>query len=350
MRNSLVFSILLIISLPLFNCGGDDATSPKPPNNAPTISAISASPNPVPMNQTTTLSVNATDPNGDVLSYEWQATAGTFPAGNTSAQVTWIPPEIQAEYSISVTVSDGEASVDASILVDVIGAIYSLSGQVTNQSGSAATSLYVVITASDSNTDSTLTDGSGNYSFSDLPEGAISMSLRSSEIIVHVLPRYIEKDTTISLSDDLVVNLVVQEFNTIFHDDGTQASQWHMYGGVRNDGTKYIFETQYGYPDDYMVMTYPKPVPSNADIQNLGFLLRGESAPSDNSEILTWILVNGSYESLVWTSIFHTTPSYYWGSLEQISELPGNNIQVDLTFNEQVATFVYIDDIWIFNY
>ena len=349
MRNPLVFSILLIISLPLFNCGGDDATAPEPPNNPPEITAVTANPDPVPMNQTTTLSVTASDPDDDVLSYEWQATAGTFPAGNTSAQVTWIPPETQAEYSISVAVSDGEASVDTSILVDVIGAIYSLSGQVTNQSGSAATNLYVVITDSNSDTDSTLTDGTGNYSFSDLPEGAISMSLRSSEIIVHVLPRYIEKDTTISLSGDLVVNLAVQEFNTIFQDDGTQTSQWNMYGGVRNDGTKYIFE-DYLFQTDYMVMVFPKPVPSNADIQKLGFLLRGESAPSDSSKILTRVLLNGVDQQLVWSATYHTTPAYYWGTLQQISGLPGNNIQLDLEFNELAATFVYIDDIWIFNY
>ncbi len=347
MRNPLVFSILLIISLPLFNCGGDDATSPEPPNNPPEITAVSANPDPVPLNLTTTLSVTATDADGDALSYEWQATAGTFPAGNTSAQVTWIPPETQAEYLISVAVSDGEVSVDTTILVEVTGAIYGLSGQIQNQSGQAATDLYVVITDSQSSVDSAATDASGNYSFSDLPEGAISMSLRSSEIIVHILPRYIEEDTTINLSDDLVVNLSVREFNTIFHDDGNDTGQWIMNGGVWNDGTKYIFEDQFLF-DDYMVMQYVYTVPSNA--QDIGFLLHGEAAPSGSSAILTWVWVNDDYAPFYWNSEFNTSPRYYWGSLEAISNLPGSATALYLEYNELTATYVYIDDIWIFNY
>lgn len=339
------FPILLIILLMLLSCGGKDSTGPE--NNAPIITAISAEPNPVPENRTSILSVNATDPDGDPLSYEWSATAGTFPGGNSTAQVTWIPPEAQAEYLISVSVSDGQVSVDSSISVTVDKAVYTLSGQVQNQSGEVATNLYVIITDSNSDVYSMLTGSNGNYSFSDIPEGAVSMVFRSSEIIVYVLPRYVEKDTTINLSDNTVINITIREFNTVFHDNGTQAYKWHMYGGVRNDGTKYIFE-DYWLQTDYMVMAYVYTVPSNA--QDIGFLIHGEAAPSDYSQIKTYVLVNGYYTEYVWIATFDTSPSYYWGSLDGISGLPGNNIQLDLTYNELYATFVYIDDIWIFNY
>lgn len=343
--------IIILITIPLlfFSCGGNDTTAPESINTPPEITNISANPNPVSRNQSTTLSVTATDDDGDNLSYAWEATAGTFPSGNTSAQVTWIPPEIQETYLISVTVSDGAATVDTSLYVSVTEALFNLSGQIINQNGAAATSIYVVVTDSNSDLDSTLTDNSGNYSFSNLPEGSVSISLRSSEIIVHLLPRYIEKDTTISLSDDLVANIAVQEFSTIFHDNGTQASEWNMNGGVRNDGTKYIFE-DYFLQTDYMMMIYPKPVPSNADITNTYFLIRGEAAPSYSSEIRTNVFVNGVDQQLVWTATYDTTPTYFWGTLQQISGLPGNNIQLRLEFNEVTATYVYVDDIWIFNY
>lgn len=339
-------TILLVISLLLLSCGGKDATGPE--NNAPTIIAISADPNPVPENRTTILSVTATDPDGDELSYEWSATAGTFPSGNTSAQVTWVPPETQTVYLLSVSVSDGYVSVDSSISVTVEKAVYTLSGQVQNQSGEAATNLYVVITDSNSDVNSMLTDSNGNYSFSYIPEGAVSMVLSSSEIMVYVLPRYIEKDTTINLSDDSVINITIREFNTIFHDDGTMAEQWIMYGGVRNDGTKYIFE-DYWLQYDYMVMAYLYSVPSNADPE-VGFILHGEAAPSGSSIIETIGIKNGTYLPYYWNITFDTQPSYKLGVFEVSSELPGNSIQLDLEFNEETAVYIYIDDIWIFNY
>ncbi|AFE06555.1 EBNA-1 protein [Corallococcus coralloides DSM 2259] len=82
-------------------------TAPTPfENSAPRISGISASTYQVRANQTVTLSLSASDADGDVLTYAWTADGGAF--GNASvASPTWTAPATPGNYSLSVVVSDG---------------------------------------------------------------------------------------------------------------------------------------------------------------------------------------------------------------------------------------------------
>jgi hypothetical protein len=106
-----------------------------PENQAPTISAVTATPATLSEGASTTLAVTASDPEGNPLTYSWTQTPPT-PAGrfsdSTAASPTWTAPALTSDqtFTLQVTVSDGKggtaqdsvevpvASVNASPVVD----------------------------------------------------------------------------------------------------------------------------------------------------------------------------------------------------------------------------------------
>jgi len=87
------------------------------------ITNTSVTPHPVIMGQATQLSVQATGPNGESLTYHWAQTAPASPMGSfsasTSASTSWTAPTVSSTtpFTFTVTVSDGKAT--ASALVNV---------------------------------------------------------------------------------------------------------------------------------------------------------------------------------------------------------------------------------------
>lgn len=77
-----------------------------PVNTAPLISSLVVNPIEIDPDGTTTLSCYADDDNGDLLSYEWTATGGTFLTNNTD-EVSWQAPSLKGTYLVTCTVSDG---------------------------------------------------------------------------------------------------------------------------------------------------------------------------------------------------------------------------------------------------
>lgn len=95
-----------------------------PPNNSPTITtAASATPTAVNEGASTTLTVTASDVDGDALTYSWKqlpaAPAGTF-GTETGATRTWTAPAVASNttFTLEVTVSDGKGGT-ATSTVDV---------------------------------------------------------------------------------------------------------------------------------------------------------------------------------------------------------------------------------------
>ena len=118
MKNVLFFSSIVIICVLVMmtsGCGGSDE-----PNRAPSISSLTANDNSIEINTAATITCTASDPDGDNLSYSWEADGGTFT--QTGSNASWTAPEIPGEYTISVSVSDGQAaSSSSSISIAVYG-------------------------------------------------------------------------------------------------------------------------------------------------------------------------------------------------------------------------------------
>ena len=77
-------------------------------NHPPAISDLSADPASVDINQTTTITCTASDPDGDTLTYYWTKTGGTFEGSTTSSSITWRAPSTEGNYTVECEVSDGE--------------------------------------------------------------------------------------------------------------------------------------------------------------------------------------------------------------------------------------------------
>lgn len=88
-------------------------------NEPPVINSITANPDSVTPGQSTTLSADAEDPDGDVLTYTWATSSGNL--SSTSGQsVDWTAPSDTGSYTINLVVEDEqEASDEASKTIRV---------------------------------------------------------------------------------------------------------------------------------------------------------------------------------------------------------------------------------------
>ncbi|MDC0715096.1 Ig-like domain-containing protein [Stigmatella sp. ncwal1] len=100
-------------------------------NRPPSVVATISAPTSLIAGTTGTFSINATDPDGDPLTYSWSQTSpavqGTFVGGRTGTSAQWFSPAVGAEtsFTISVTVSDGQgASVTREATVPVTVPLY----------------------------------------------------------------------------------------------------------------------------------------------------------------------------------------------------------------------------------
>ncbi|UCH89378.1 MAG: metallophosphoesterase [Thermoplasmata archaeon] len=79
-------------------------------NQPPVLNSISSFPDSILIGETSTITVIATDPDGDVLTYEYKATGGAI-EGQGSV-VTYHTPQLSGIYTVSVKVTDGEFYTD----------------------------------------------------------------------------------------------------------------------------------------------------------------------------------------------------------------------------------------------
>jgi len=92
-------------------------------NEPPVIESITANPDSVTTGQATTLTVSASDPDGDELTYTWSKTSGTLSSIHGST-VTWTAPATTGSYSITVKAEDpGDMSDEASKTIKVYQSI-----------------------------------------------------------------------------------------------------------------------------------------------------------------------------------------------------------------------------------
>lgn len=110
-------NLLLDCSVPAPNTGEAEVVADF--NFPPVIMSLTAAPSSVEVNGTVHLTVVATDPNGDDLTYLWTATGGVFDVMDAD-EVTWTAPSSAGDYDITVEVSDGTITVPMSLTITVI--------------------------------------------------------------------------------------------------------------------------------------------------------------------------------------------------------------------------------------
>jgi hypothetical protein len=106
--------LALISILMVFGCG-DKTTAPV--NHAPTVSSVTVTPATVAAGGSATVMVVANDADGDQLTYSYQPSGGAI-VGNTSMGL-WTAPNAGGAYSVTVTVSDGQATASGSAMLTV---------------------------------------------------------------------------------------------------------------------------------------------------------------------------------------------------------------------------------------
>ena len=109
----------VIISAVIFTILISCSESTEPKNILPEIRAIEANPPTVFLGNATEVSCTAIDKDGDKLTYEWTADAGTFENPNV-AKTKWTPPDEGGTYRLKCTVSDGQGKRWAFVSVAVV--------------------------------------------------------------------------------------------------------------------------------------------------------------------------------------------------------------------------------------
>jgi hypothetical protein len=136
---------------------------PIPQNNPPTLTGLTASPTTLNYQQQTTLSLTASDPDSDPITYAWTQEPAT-PAGSfssiTAATPTWTAPRVTSNtsYQLRVTVSDDRGGSTNGSAAVTVNAFVNSQPTLTGPTASATTifeqtSIDLGVTATDPDSD-----------------------------------------------------------------------------------------------------------------------------------------------------------------------------------------------------
>ena len=114
---TLVLLAVMLMGMILWSCTENDSNTEPTDNNAPVINSITSNPTSVQQGGTSTFTCNATDVDGDSLTYYWLSTDGTI--SGTSSSETWTAPNTTDSCTITCSVSDGELTDTATKIIKV---------------------------------------------------------------------------------------------------------------------------------------------------------------------------------------------------------------------------------------
>jgi len=130
------FGIIIVIVVMVIAgsaCGASEEATPEqtPPeqtapapsepgaNQPPQVSSLTPAQTQVPPSSIIEVRCDASDPDGDALTYDWSSTGGTF--SGTGNVVSWAAPEQYGNWDIIVTVKDGKGgTTQASVTLGVV--------------------------------------------------------------------------------------------------------------------------------------------------------------------------------------------------------------------------------------
>lgn len=125
-RIGVILAILLTIII-CSACGPSEEPAPAPPtptptpsaNQPPQISSLTPAQTQAYPSDMIEIQCNASDPDGDTISYEWSTTGGKFTG--TGPTVSWVASEQYGDYTITVTVKDSKSGItQASVTMSVV--------------------------------------------------------------------------------------------------------------------------------------------------------------------------------------------------------------------------------------
>ncbi len=96
----------------------------KKDNTTPRISGITTQPSNLGYGDTTVLTVSATDPDKEDLTYQWNCSTGRFIGTTSSSTVRWVAPYKSGTFGVDVTVSDDQHNVTSNAELLVLGLFY----------------------------------------------------------------------------------------------------------------------------------------------------------------------------------------------------------------------------------
>ncbi len=166
-----VFATALAIgALLLAGCGGGGSTGGGGGNAAPVINSLSADSQQIWPNATADLTASATDADGDTLTYQWNASGGIVTGSGASA--TFTAPATGGQFTVTVTVIDGNGGQDSEQITITVGA--SVEGRVVDVQASNAPAQNVTVNIGGL-TD--VTDASGEFRVTGLDQGTYDLLL-----------------------------------------------------------------------------------------------------------------------------------------------------------------------------
>jgi len=181
-------------------------------NHPPVISTLTADPSSVDINQTTTITCIASDPDDDALTYVWTKTGGTFEGSITGPTITWRAPSTEGNYTVSCEVSDGEASDSDQVIISV--------GDVNHAPVITSTAVTSATVGQVYNYDVSATDSDGDilgYSLTTKPSG---MTINSTTGMINWAPTATGNfNVTVKVSDGELSD--TQSFTVIVEESGT---------------------------------------------------------------------------------------------------------------------------------
>lgn len=238
---------------------------------------------------------------------------------------------------------------------------YDISGNVRTMFASLgdyrANKVTMVFVDSKLDSQTVVTDAQGHYAVEGLAAGPVQISMFSTDTILtdsvydRCLLLYLPLKTTVSLTQDTVIDLQIQRMELAFADGGYNPEKWAWEYGVKNEDGKYIFWYDVRGSDMRMRTNVKLPPWST----KLGFVILGEAAPSYASymdvdwylddEISPYARLSGQFTTTERYWIEEIPPTWpYWPSEDTVE------FRLNLEFHKLTAQYVYIKGIYVYYY
>ena len=142
------------------------------PGNTPPSATLTASALSVPRNAAVTLTVTASDANGDALAYGWEFDDGTLAPNQAAVTKSWSTTGAKVVRCLVSDMVGGVTATTVTVNVTSTGGTYSVSGTVTSRGAGLAG-----VVVSDGARSAT-TNSAGAYTITGVPNGTYTLSAR----------------------------------------------------------------------------------------------------------------------------------------------------------------------------